>query len=673
MWSFTFISVLLSSRYSLQGYVGCYQDQQQPRVLLVNIMTSTRMTVQACLDHCDTYAYAGIEGSTQCWCGTALIHGTKVAEKECDKLCGGDQAQMCGGDWLLSVYSTVTDFSNGVTAGHISPASGLHVISGLTASRTHPGYLYAINGNLGTNKIYIIDEDTAQTVGALAVQNSHEFDWEDIAVGACPRGSGTCIFVVDTGARQHAESTVYAVQEPADMKSQDVSVTGTLNYRNNGIKSEALIVDSSGDVFVFLENEGHPASVAKLPAQGWNAGKTVDVFSTQTLPFTSPNAGPLAADISPSGTDMLIKTLHHIYYWDLPDKSVTNALQHPGVGVPSVYEYHGESVAWKWDGSGYYTVAQDSQQALHFYKRKHSSYTTSKPKTTLPTSTTTPQTSSYTSTQAPVSNYYNEFLEIGPIDSSQGLLMASGLAASRKHHGYLYAISNHSVSIYIVDEWTASVVATLHVQNVSVRDWDDIAVGPCPGLGTCIYIADTSESDHTGRNAVYMIKEPISITTYNVNVESSQHFIWSETASKALTVDKNGDVYIISESVGSSSKLAKLYSSGWNRNHTVTLSSVFTLPLHTNNPGPVTADISPNGQDILIKTTNHIFHWHMPDGDVSKALQSPGEEVAYRPDNHGEVVAWNAKGDGYFTLGQGQDAMLHLFRHREDPLCNWCL
>ncbi|XP_067668610.1 uncharacterized protein [Haliotis asinina] len=265
------------------------------------------------------------------------------------------------------------------------------------------------------------------------------------------------------------------------------------------MKSVALMVDSSGDVFLFLENEGHPASVAKLPAKGWNAGKTVDVLSTQALPFTSPNAGPLAADISPSGTGMLIKTLHHIYYWDLPDKSVTNALQHPGVGVPSVYEYHGESVAWKWDNSGYYTVAQDTQQALHFYKRKHSSYTTPKPKTTLSTSTTTPQTSAYTSTQAPVSNYYNEFLEIGPIDSSQDLLMASGLAASRKHYGYLYAISSHSVSIFIVDEWTASVVATLHVQNVSVRGWDDIAVGPCPGLGTCIYIAHT-------RNAVYMIQ-----------------------------------------------------------------------------------------------------------------------------------------------------------------------
>ncbi|XP_046563328.1 uncharacterized protein LOC124272220 [Haliotis rubra] len=170
-----------------------------------------------------------------------------------------------------------------------------------------------------------------------------------------------------------------------------------------------------------------------------------------------------------------------------------------------------------------------------------------------------------------------------------------------------------------------------------------------------------------------MLKEPTSVTTQNVNVESSQHFIWSETSSKALAVAKNGDVYIISESVGTGSKLAKLYSSGRSRNQTVTLSSLFTLPLHTNSPGPVAADISPKGQDLLVKTVNHIFHWHMPDGDVWKAVQHPGEEVAYHPDNHGETVAWNTEGDGYFTFGQGHDAMLYLFRHRDDSVCNWCL
>ncbi|XP_067652928.1 uncharacterized protein [Haliotis asinina] len=671
------ILITLFLRYSSQVYVGCYKDLSNHRVFPHAKPSSTDMNVEMCIKACSGNRYAGVENGDECWCGASVDDDTKVTEDHCRMQCSGDHGQICGDAWYISVYTTASDFSNAVTKGYISSASGLDKVSGLAASRAHPGYLYAINDNAGADKIYMVHDDTAKVAGVLTVQHSHEFDWEDIAVGDCPRGSGPCIFVADTGSQHHNQATVYAIMEPSATHTQNVQVEATYDYKWSEGSSEAMVVDSSGDVYMFSEKSGKPAHMAKLPSQNWNNGKINTIYSTLTLPFTSSNSGPLAADISPSGTDLLIKTLNHIYYWSMPDKSVTNALQHSGIGVPSVNEHRGESVAWKWNGNGYYTVAQDSHQALHFFQRNvptpptQASHATPKP--THHTTTTKP-TSPHSVTPFPDTGYYNELVEIGHVDSSKGLQMTSGLAASRKHPGYLYAINDnsHSTSIYIVDEWRASVVATLHVMSASASDWEDIAVGPCPGYETCIYIADTGSGGHPAKNTVYKIKEPKHIKTQNVHLETSLHFTWSEGSSEALMVDKNGDVYILSEATGSGSKLAKLPSNGWGQSHPVALSHLLTLPLHTSTLGPVAADISPNGQDMLIKTVNHMYHWHMSDGDVEKALQHPGEQVAYHTEDRGEAVAWNTDGNGYFTFGQTGNDILYLFRHRADPVCNWC-
>ncbi|XP_067654075.1 uncharacterized protein [Haliotis asinina] len=474
--TYSLVLITLFLRYSSQAYVGCYEDLSNHRGFPHEKQSSTDMNVEMCIKACSGNRYAGVENGDEC--GASGDDDTKVTEDHCRMQCSGDHGQTCGDAWYISVYTTASDFSNAVTKGYISSASGLDKVSGLAASRAHPGYLYDINDNAGADKIYMVHDDTAKVAGVLTVQHSHEFDWEDIAVGDCPRGSGTCIFVADTGSQHHNQATGYAIMAPAATHTQNVQVEATYDYKWSS--SEAMVVDSSGDVYMFSEKSGKPAHMAKLPSQNWNNGKINTIYSTLTLPFTSSNSGPLAADISASGTDLLIKTLNHIYYWSMPDKSVTNALQHSGIGVPSVNEHR-------------------------------------------------------------------------------------------------------------------------------------------------IGINEPTPSDCNGNHC------------------------WGEGSSEALMVDKNGDVYILSEATGSGSKLAKLPSNGWGQSHPVTLSHLLTLPLHTSTLGPVAADISPNGQVMLIKTVNHMYHWHMFDGDVEKALQHPGEQVAYHTEDRGEAVAWNTDGNGYFN------------------------
>jgi hypothetical protein len=39
-------------------------------------------------------------------------------------------------------------------------------------------------------------------------------------------------------------------------------------------------------------------------------------------------------DISPDGTEVLVKTKDHIYYWKLADGDIVAALTQPGIKVP---------------------------------------------------------------------------------------------------------------------------------------------------------------------------------------------------------------------------------------------------------------------------------------------------------------------------------------------------
>ena len=75
---------------------------------------------------------------------------------------------------------------------------------------------------------------------------------------------------------------------------------------------------------------------------------------------------------------------------------------------------------------------------------------------------------------------------IGQIDISE-LNEASGLAASRRHPGYLYSINDHSglARLYVINNVTAHVVAVLTVAAASNGDWEDLAVGRFVCLFVC--------------------------------------------------------------------------------------------------------------------------------------------------------------------------------------------
>jgi hypothetical protein len=88
---------------------------------------------------------------------------------------------------------------------------------------------------------------------------------------------------------------------------------------------------------------------------------------------------------------------------------------------------------------------------------------------------------------------------------------SSGVAVSRRHDGVLWTHndSGHETYLYALN-FQGEVLGTFRLTNTENIDWEDIALGPCPGAGNeCLYIADTGDNLYNRQSvSIYVIPEP---------------------------------------------------------------------------------------------------------------------------------------------------------------------
>lgn len=86
-------------------YLGCYTDSVSARVLDEDQHFDSAMTVGECAQFCEGYTYFAVEFGTQCYCGNTLANPTsKISIDQCSYICGGDNAERCGGAATMNLY-----------------------------------------------------------------------------------------------------------------------------------------------------------------------------------------------------------------------------------------------------------------------------------------------------------------------------------------------------------------------------------------------------------------------------------------------------------------------------------------------------------------------------------------------------------------------------------------
>lgn len=247
--------------------------------------------------------------------------------------------------------------------------------SGLAQSRSNPFYLWSHNDSGGDPTLYLISLNGADS-GRYELGGAQNIDWEDMAIGPGPDDGINYLFAGDIGDNNAVRSslTIYRVPEP------DVSQAGSVNlpadatlsnveainfvYEDGARDAEALFVDpSTKDIYIISKRE--PSVILyRLPfPQSTTEQNTAE--RVMVLPFTFITA----ADISPSGNEILIKNYQNVYLWQ---KTGSQTIQQLLATEPSRLNYtpepQGEAIAWAVDESGYFTISESDGDPVAIFR-----------------------------------------------------------------------------------------------------------------------------------------------------------------------------------------------------------------------------------------------------------------------------------------------------------------
>ncbi|XP_077866480.1 uncharacterized protein LOC144354689, partial [Saccoglossus kowalevskii] len=87
-------------------YIGCFRDKSA-RALEFQADLGSDMTIDLCINACGPHGnYAGVQYSSQCFCGDDYDEYGALDESSCNMKCTGDSSEICGGTWANAVYKS---------------------------------------------------------------------------------------------------------------------------------------------------------------------------------------------------------------------------------------------------------------------------------------------------------------------------------------------------------------------------------------------------------------------------------------------------------------------------------------------------------------------------------------------------------------------------------------
>ena len=260
----------------------------------------------------------------------------------------------------------------------------LEEASGLAASVRYPGFFWAHNDSGHPAELFLLDS-TAQTRRVFTLSKIKNRDWEDITIGPGPIEGVSYLYLGDIGdnLERHRYKYIYRLQEPDPEQPNEVLDFDTLVVRlSDAIRdTEALMIDPSSKKLYLISKREENVGLYEIESPFLR--DTVTANRIASLPVKQ----IVAADISRDGNEILLKNYDHIYYWKRNNSENLGALlQTSPIKLPYERESMGEAICWSTDGTGFYTLGENSKgerAQLLFYARNKSDSGTLKAKPVL--------------------------------------------------------------------------------------------------------------------------------------------------------------------------------------------------------------------------------------------------------------------------------------------------
>lgn len=256
----------------------------------------------------------------------------------------------------------------------------LNEASGLQASLRNPGVYWSHDDSGDTHRAFALTA-SGRHLGIYDVVGAGFIDWEAMGLGHVD-GEWRLFFGDIGGNVPRAQVQVYTVPEPTVSTTQApvrASLGGTVRmdlvYPDAPHNAEGLFVDPVDDSIYIVTKNGRGYTQVFRKAAPHVAGTSTLTqvaaldFAAAPLETGDGTAGMLAtaADISPDGREILIKTYASTFLWRrAPGTSVASALG----GTPcAVRNSAGETVAFTADGSGYLMTDEATGSKMYFSAR----------------------------------------------------------------------------------------------------------------------------------------------------------------------------------------------------------------------------------------------------------------------------------------------------------------
>ena len=230
----------------------------------------------------------------------------------------------------------------------------------------------------------------------------------------------------------------------------------------------------------------------------------------------------------------------------------------------------------------------------------------------------------------------------GGVTKLPGLSEASGVAASRRHPGRLWAHNDSGQGglVGLTDQGT--VAAQVPLTGVTIDNWEALAVGPCPG-GTCLYIGDIGDNDASReRITVYRIPEPDSAAT-SVAVREAFHATYPDGAHDAevLLVTPKGEIFIVTKGETGPVGLYR-FPREMKPGGTVKLEAVGQARSGKNSEDDHLTDgaVSPDGSWIVLRTKTRLLFYSTRDLTTGNWREAGRVSLANLKEPQGEGVAF---------------------------------
>jgi len=274
--------------------------------------------------------------------------------------------------------------------------------SGLACSKGNPELLWTHNDSGDKPRIFLIDK-IGNIKATVWLEGARNRDWEDIAIGPGPEEGKTYLYIADIGDNEseYNKKYIYRIEEPIidvtktrDTIIQHVDVI-KFKFPDGPRDAESFMIDPlTRDLFIITKRElrsnlyriPYPQSTTDLLTAEL-AAKKIEFDKMSRVDTIRSNGEVLvrgyhpkyfyqivAADISPDGSEVLVKSYSTIYYWKRnPNETITDLLQRSSLLLPYDPEPQGEAISFDFNGKGYYTINEKMRgmdQKLIFHNRR---------------------------------------------------------------------------------------------------------------------------------------------------------------------------------------------------------------------------------------------------------------------------------------------------------------